>query len=151
MFKIMGTALLLFCIVASAGAVTPECLRPAEAEAEQAIRFQTELMVVSETCHAQIYPHFLHRNRKALVDYQKRMIERYRRTGAARPTASLDTYMTRLANEIALRASVEPVEALCREQADFLATADMLDARKFRRYIANQAVERDTEHRRCDD
>jgi uncharacterized protein len=151
MFKIMSAALVLFCVAASATAATQECLRPAEAEAEQAIRFQTELMVVSETCHEQIYPHFLHRNRKALVDYQKRMIERYRRTGAARPTASLDTYMTRLANETAAHVSAEPLEMLCQEQADFLATADTLDGKKFRRYIAKQAMERDGEHRRCDD
>jgi len=151
MFKIMSAALVLFGIVASAAAATQECLRPAEAQAEQAIRFQIELMVVSETCHEPTYPHFLHRNRKALVDYQRGMIERYRRTGAPRPRASLDTYMTQLANQISLRVSAEAVEALCREQADFLATADALDAKKFRRYIAKQAVERDAEHRRCDD
>ena len=149
MLKITSTVLAVLCLVVGATAATQECLRPAEAEAEQAIRFQTELMVVSETCHEQIYPHFLHRNRIALAEYQKRMIERYRRTGAARPKANLDTYMTGLANETALRVSAEPVEVLCREQADFLATADALDVKKFRRYIAKQAVERDAEHRRC--
>jgi hypothetical protein len=148
MLKITSTVLAVLCLVAGATAAPQECLRPAEAEAAQAIRFQTELMVVSETCHEQIYPHFLHRNRLALAEYQKRMIERYRRTGAARPKASLDTYMTGLANETALRVSAEPVEVLCREQADFLATADALDVKKFRRYIAKQAVERDAE-RRC--
>jgi hypothetical protein len=151
MLKITSTVLALLCLVAGATAATHDCLRPAEAEAEQAIRFQTELMVVSEACHEQTYPQFLHRNRKALAEYQKRMIERYRRTGAARPKASLDTYMTRLANETALRVSDEPVEALCHEQADFLATANALDAKKFRRYIAQQAMERDAEHRRCAD
>jgi hypothetical protein len=151
MFKITSTAFVLFCIVANAAAAAQECLRPAEAEAEQAIRFQTELMVVSETCHQQTYPQFLHRNRKALAHYQQSMIERYRRTGARRPKASLDTYMTRLANEIALRVSAEPVEALCRQQADFLANADALDAKKFRRYIAKQALDSDAEHRRCED
>lgn len=124
-------------------------MRPTEAEAEQAIRFQTELMVISETCHDETYPRFLHRNGKVLVDYQKRMIERYRRTGAPRPSASLDTYMTRLANEVALRVGAEPVDALCQEKADFLATADTLDAKKFRHYIAKQAAEPDAEHRRC--
>jgi hypothetical protein len=151
MLKIMSAVSVLLCLVAAATAETQDCLRPAEAEAEQAIRFQTELMVVSETCHEQTYPHFLHRNRTALAEYQKRMIERYRRTGAARPKASLDTYMTRLANETALRVSNEPVEALCQEQADFLATANALDAKKFRRYIAKQAAERDAERRRCAD
>lgn len=151
MLKITSTISLLLCLGMGATAATQDCLRPADAEAEQAIRFQTELMVVSETCHEQTYPHFLHRNRTALAEYQKRMIERYRRTGAARPKASLDTYMTRLANETALRVSNEPVETLCQEQADFLASAKVLDGRKFRRYIAKQAVERDAEHRRCAD
>ena len=151
MLKITSTILVLLCLAIGATAATPECLPPAEAEAEQAIRFQTELMVVSETCHEQTYPQFLHRNRTALAEYQKRMIERYRRTGAARPKASLDTYLTGLANETALRVSAEPVEVLCREQADFLATANALDVRKFRRDIAKQAVERDAEHRRCAD
>ena len=59
--------------------------------------------------------------------------------------------MTRLANETAAQVSAEPLEVLCREQADFLATADALDGKKFRRYIAKQATERDAEHRRCDD
>ena len=140
MFKIMSAAVALFGIVAGAAAATQECLRPGEAEAEKAIRFQTKLMVVSETCREQTYPRFLHRNSKVLVDYQKRMIERYRRTGAPWPRASLDTYMTQLANQISLRVSEQPAEALCREQADFLATADALDAKKFRRYIAKQAV-----------
>ncbi len=108
-------------------------------------------MVVSETCREQTYPRFLHRHCKAVVDYQQRMIERYRRTGAPRPRASLDTYMTQLANQISLQVSAEPVEALCRDQTDFLATADTLDAKKFRRYIAKQAVEHAAEHRRCDD
>jgi len=149
MLKITSAILVLLCLGVGAAAATQECLPPAEVEAEQAIRFQTELMVVSETCHEQSYPKFLHRNRAALAEYQRRMIERYRRAGAPRPKASLDTYMTQLANETALRVSNEPVEALCHEQADFLATANALDGKKFRRYIAKQAVERDGEHRRC--
>jgi hypothetical protein len=149
MLKITSTVLLLLCLGVGATAANPDCLRPAEAEAEQAIRFQTELMVVSETCHEQAYPQFLHRNRRALADYQRRMLERYRRAGAPRPKASLDSYMTRLANETALRVSDEPAEVLCHEQADFLAAAKTLDGKKFRRYITKQAVERDGEHRRC--
>ena len=151
MLKITGTVVAVLCLVAGATAATPECLRPAEAEAEQAIRFQTELMLVSETCREQTYPRFLRRNRKALVDYQQRMIERYRRAGAPRPRATLDSYMTQLANQISLQVSAEPVEALCRDQADFLATADALDVKKFRHYIAEQAIKHAAGHGRCDD
>jgi hypothetical protein len=150
MFKITSTVPVLLCLCAGAAAAAQECLRPADAEAEQAIRYQTELMVVSETCHEQTYPRFLHRNRKILVEYQRRLIERYRRAGARRPQASLDTYMTQLANQAALRVGAEPVGALCEQKADFLSAADALDAKKFRRYIAAKALEGDSD-RRCGD
>jgi len=150
MFKLMSAAVVLLGSIASTAAATQECLRPAEAEAEQAIRFQTELMVVSETCHQQIYPRFVDRNRKELVGYQRRMIEHFRRVGAPRPMASLDTYMTHLANEVALRVGAQDVGALCHDEADFLAIADALDAKEFHRYIAEEAAARDGEQRRCE-
>jgi hypothetical protein len=151
MFKTMTTVAMSFCLVAGAAAAAQGCWRPAEAEAEQAIRYQTELMVVSETCHEQTYPRFLHRNRNILAEYQRRMIEHYRRAGAAHPQASLDTYMTRLANEVALRVGTQSVGALCQEKADFLAEADAFDAKKFRGYIVARAAERAAEQRACID
>ncbi|HEX7967081.1 MAG TPA: hypothetical protein VF502_02590 [Stellaceae bacterium] len=149
MLKLMTAASVLLVSVAAAAAATQQCLRPAEAEAEQAIRFQTELMVVSDTCRDETYLRFSRRNRKALADYQKRMIEHYRRSGAAHPKARLDSYMTQLANEASLRAGETRPEILCRDKAELLATAESLEGKTFRRYVAEQAAQSGAADRRC--
>lgn len=148
MFKSITAASLLLVSVAAAAATRP-CLKPAEIEADQAIRFQTELMVVSDTCRDETYLHFLRRNRKVLADYQEHMIEHYRRDGAAQPKARLDSYMTQLANEASLRVGATRPEILCRDKADFLATAASLDGKKFRRLVAEQAARSEAAERRC--
>lgn len=148
MFRFMAASLMLLSTVADATAATQQCLKPADIEAEQAIRFQTELMVVSDTCGAQTYTRFTRRNRAVLVEYQQQMIERFRRDGSARAEARFDSYLTRLANQISLRAGAQPVAALCRDSASLLATADTLDNEKFRRYIADRAAN-DFDRRRC--
>ncbi len=149
MFKLMTAASALLASAAVAAAATESCLRPAEIEAEQAIRFQTELMVISDTCRDATYLRFSRRNAKALAAYQKRMIEHYRRSGVAQPKARLDRHMTQLANEASLRAGATQPDVLCRDKADFLATADSLDGKKFRRYVAEQAAQSGAAGRRC--
>ncbi len=147
MLKLIPAASILL-LAGVATAATEPCLRPAEFEADEAIRFQTELMVVSDTCRDTTYLRFAQRNRKALAEYQKRMIEHYRRGGAAQPKARLDSDMTQLANEASLRAGATRPEELCRDKADFLATAASLDGKTFRRYVAEQAAQSPAD-RRC--
>ena len=53
MFKVLCSAAVLMGSVALATAATPQCFKASDMEAEQAIRFQAELMVVSDTCGAQ--------------------------------------------------------------------------------------------------
>ena len=91
MIKLATAMALLIGSAAWAAAATPQCLRANDAEAEQAIRFQTELMVVSDTCGAQTYTAFARRNRAALLDYQHQVIERFRRTGASHAEARFDS------------------------------------------------------------
>jgi hypothetical protein len=135
--------------IALATAATPQCLKPNEIEAEQAIRFQAELMVVSDTCGAQTYTHFTRRNHEALKEYQQQVIERFRRTGGPHPEARFDSYLTRLANEVSLRNGAQPVDQVCHAAASFLATADKLEHESFRRYVAARAAEKSAEYRRC--
>jgi hypothetical protein len=151
MFKIIcTTAIVLGSLALAATAATPaQCLKANELEAEQAIRYQAELMVVSDTCGAQTYTAFARRNREVLVDYQHQVIERFRRSGVAHPENRFDSYLTRLANEVSLRTGAQPVAAICTENAELLATADTLDHDKFRRYIADRASKPSGEIRRC--
>lgn len=154
MIKVITAAALLLGSAAWAVAATPQCLRGAEVEADQAIRFQTELMVVSDTCGSQSYTAFARRNREALVDYQQLIIERFRRSGASHAEARFDSYLTQLANEVSLRVGAQPVVTMCQNAEGFLATADSLAGDQFRRYVAEKAAIQnasDTGGRHCRD
>ena len=146
-----AAVLLLGSAALATAAAPPQCLKPDEIEAEQAIRFQAELMVVSDTCGAQTYTHFTRRNRDVLVEYQHQVIERFRRNGTGGAEARFDSYLTRLANEVSLRAGAQPVAAMCRDAASFLATADTLGNDAFRHYVAERAAEHRSDYRTCRD
>ena len=150
MLRSATAAFLLLGSAVGAAAATPQCLRSNEVEAEQAIRFQTELMVVSDTCGAQTYTRFARRNREALVQYQQQVIERFRRAGAAHAEERFDAYLTKLANEASLRLGAEPLTVMCRDSQSLLATAEALSGDQFRRYVAEQAAA-DNSDRRCRD
>jgi hypothetical protein len=128
---------------------TPICFRNTEIEADQAVRFQSELMVVSDSCRAGIYRGFTIRNRELIAAYQQEMIEHFRRNGAHNPEAYFDRFITKLANDFSLQAGSEPLAAFCSRSAAFLAQADGLDDRQFRRYVAQLAAERRGDYLRC--
>jgi hypothetical protein len=140
MFRFATAAVVLLGSAAWAAAATPQCLRANEVEADQAIRFQTELMVVSDTCGAQTYTRFARRNREALVQYQQQLVERFRRSGSAHAQERLDSYLTQLANEASLRLGAEPVAEMCRNAQSLLATGDSLQGDEFRRYVERAAA-----------
>jgi hypothetical protein len=135
-------ALLVLAAGVSAVAATPQCLRSDEAVADQAIRFQTEVMVISDTCGAQTYTRFARRNHLALAQYQEQIIERFRRSGSSHAEARFDAYITHLANEVSLRVGARPVAIMCRDAQGLLATADTLQGEKFRHFVAERAAMR---------
>jgi hypothetical protein len=121
-------------LLLSMGAAWAEdCLSPVGLEAEQAIRFKTELMVVSELCRDGSYTSFLWRNAGAIRDYQKQMIEFFIRSGNRDGVGALDSFETKLANEAMLRHARVPTEVLCLEKRNFLRSSGALDADAFRR------------------
>jgi hypothetical protein len=125
------------------------CFRPVDIEAEQAMRFQTQLMVLSDTCGGDTYREFTVRNRDSIIFYQHQLIDHYRRTGAPRPEASLDTYLTRIANEVSLSNGQELARVVCGRSAAFLAEARTLDGVQFRHRAAEMAAENEASYRRC--
>jgi len=149
MIRLLAAVVLLLGSVAVASAASKQCLKPQEAEAERAIRFQAELMVMSDTCGQKTYSEFTQRNREVLTSYQRALIAHFRRTGVSRAEARFDTYLTHLANEASLRAGARPANLVCQEAAAFLATAESLGKEEFRHYIAEHADEASPEFRRC--
>jgi hypothetical protein len=132
-----------------AAAATATCFQAADIEAEQAIRYQTEIMVISDTCGSDSYRDFTVRNRHAIISYQHQLLERFRRAGARNPRASLDSYLTEMANERALVAGREKTQTVCGRSTALLAEARELSGEQFRRHIASLAAENGKGYRRC--
>jgi hypothetical protein len=128
----------------------PPCFSASEIEAEQAMLFQTELMVVSEACKNPSYVKFVQRNRDAVIAFQKRMIDHFRRHGSGKPEITFDSYMTRLANESALRNGQVPVTQVCAQGARLMETGDALGAADFRIYAEEKARLHKPYYRMCD-
>jgi hypothetical protein len=133
--------------VATASAADRNCYSPADSEAEQALLFQTNLMVISSACRDGVYGEFRARNKDAIVRYQDAMIAHFRRTGARNPKSAFDTWQTSLANEFAQKQALTPTAQFCQQAADMLKLASTLDQKGFHDYAISHAV--DGTHQRC--
>lgn len=144
-------ALAVSAMVASTieAAAAPPCFLPDEIEAEQAMLFQTELMVVAETCRDPAYISFLKRNIEPVKQYQRRLVERFRRNGEKRAEAALDSYLTKLANESSLRNGQVPKTVVCDHGANLLKTANALGPVDFKNYAAEKAYLNRQHYRTC--
>ena len=111
-----------------------KCAANGAAEAEQAIRYMTELMVASSACKNSVYAEFALRNRTAIIAYQKTMITHMHGTQA------FDHWDTVLANSAAQRQAALPAAQFCQQAAPMMQQAAALDANGFRAYAAAQAA-----------
>src|SRR6201984_2660597 len=98
---VLAAALVGAASVATASAADRNCYSPGDIEAEQALRVQTNLMVISSACRDTVYGEFRARNTAAILRYQNAMIEHFRRTGARNAKSAFDAWETSLANEAA--------------------------------------------------
>jgi len=135
--------------VGPAAAATATCFQSADIEAETAIRYQTDIMVISDTCGSDSYRDFTVHNREAIIAYQKQLMDRFRRAGVRSPRASLDSYLTEMANERALAAGRERSQLVCERSIALLSEAKKLTGEQFRRHIATLAAENGKGYRRC--
>ncbi len=116
------------------------CYSALDQEAEQAIVFQTNLMVVSSACRDMTYGEFRARNKDAIIRYQKIMINHFRREGYRDAQSRFDSWNTSLANEIALKQGATPTAVVCQKAAEMLKMANTLDARGLLDFALAQAA-----------
>ncbi|MBV9521214.1 MAG: hypothetical protein JO010_00375 [Alphaproteobacteria bacterium] len=135
--------------VGTALAADRNCYSAADIEAEQAILFQTDLMVVSSACRDTVYGEFRSRNKDAIIRYQNAMIDHFRRTGARNPKSAFDAWQTTLANEASRKQSIVPTAQVCQQAADMLKLASGLDAKAFHDYAVAHAASATDAHPRC--
>lgn len=104
-------------------------------EAEQAIRFMTDVMVASSACQNTTYAEFRLRNRDPIVAYQKALIAHFR------GNAGFDRWNTTVANEAAQKEGGIPTGQFCEQAKPIFQQASTLDPQSFRAYAASKAVE----------
>ncbi|HMD65399.1 MAG TPA: hypothetical protein VKG22_01960 [Stellaceae bacterium] len=143
----LAAVLMATAAAATASAADRDCYSPADIEAEQALLFQTNLMVISSACRDTVYGEFRARNTAAILRYQNAMIEHFRRTGARNAKSAFDAWQTSLANEAARKQAVIPTGQFCQQSAEMLKLASTLDLKGFHDYVVAHAV--DGVHPRC--
>jgi hypothetical protein len=118
------------------------CYRSDEIEADQAMRFQAQVMVLSDSCHSDSYGEFRQHNGTTLAAYQQKMIGHFRRERVSARSAdnAFDSFITSLANKMALVYGKEPVGSLCYRSANFLAQAGRFSRDDFVHYVSEHAA-----------
>lgn len=119
------------------------CYSEAAIEAEQAIRYITDLMVASSACRKPIYAEFAYRNRDQIIRYQKAMISHLHGTKA------FDTWNTVLANQSAMRQAAVPTEQFCHQAETLMKQAAALDIKAFRALAEAQAAAAEAQYTKC--
>jgi hypothetical protein len=119
-------------VVSSKPAAKHSCPPASAREAEQAIRFMTDLMVVSSVCQDTVYAEFRLRNRDVIVNYQKAMIHQLH------GNANFDKWNTALANQLASRQAGN--QQICAQSAALLQQAKALNPQTFRAHAASLAA-----------
>ena len=141
MRKVVLAAALLVASVSNAPAADRNCYSPGDIEAEQALLFQTNLMVISSACRDTVYGEFRARNKDAIIRYQNAMIDHFRRTGARNPKSAFDAWQTSLANEAARKQAVIPTGQFCQQSTEMLKLASTLDGKAFHDYAVAHAAD----------
>jgi hypothetical protein len=144
---VLAAALLAAASFNTASGADRNCYSAADIEAEQAILFQTDLMVISSACRDTVYGEFRSRNKDVIIRYQNAMIDHFRRTGVRNPKSAFDAWQTTLANEASRKQAVVPTAQVCQQATDMLKLASTFDAKAFRDYAVAHAVN-DT-HPKC--
>jgi hypothetical protein len=137
---VLGAAALILATMA-ANAAPRECFSNADLEAEEAVRFQARLMVLSDICRDTTYGLFTQRNRDAIMAYQHQMIDHFKRAGEHRADITFENYMTRLANQESIASGQRTSGEICQPNNALRVTANRIGTPKdFRAFAASEAA-----------
>jgi coenzyme F420-reducing hydrogenase delta subunit len=146
---VLAAAIVAAASLQGASAADRHCYSAADLEAEQAILFQTNLMVISSACRDTVYGEFRARNSGAIIRYQRIMIAHFRHEGARNAQSEFDAWNTSLANEISLKQGAVPTAVICQKAADLEKMASALDTKGLHDYAVAQAASPAETHEKC--
>jgi hypothetical protein len=121
----------------------PKCYTAQQYRAEQAIRYQTQLMVAGMLCQQQAgqqiysqYQGFSLRNQDVITRAENQLIGFFRVHGTeATPERSLHTLRTNLANELSMRAMGQSMDKFCATAIPRVKQAAMMQPRQFEKHL----------------
>ena len=119
------------------------CYTQSAIEAEQAIRYITDVMVASSACQTTDYAEFRLRNKDAIIAYQKALISHFRGESA------FDRWNTALANIAAQKQATVNLGVFCQQSETLMQQAKALDPSAFRAYAAAQANAAAAQYAKC--
>ena len=137
---VLAAALFAAASVQGVSAADKQCYSAVDVEAEQAILFQTNVMVISSACKDTIYGEFRARNKDAIIRYQKAMIDHFRRAGSRKAQSDFDRWNTSLANEISLKQGTLPMAQVCQQASEMMKLASTIDAKGLHDYAVAKAT-----------
>ena len=146
---VLAAALLAAASTQGVLAADRQCYSAADIEAEQAILFQTNLMVISSACKDTVYGEFRARNKEAIIRYQKATIDHFRRTGSRNAQSDFDRWNTSLANEISLKQGSLPMAQVCEQASETMKLGRTLDEKGLHDYAVAKATSAADTHPRC--
>jgi len=147
-----GVATLTALLLSANGALAASsCFQKDALEAWQAVRYMTELMVLSDTCRMHVYDSFIKRNFAALDAYHKDLVAHFREAGDRHPEDTVDRYVTHAANEVSEADGQMSTAELCAQKASYFANAQALAGEKFLQFVADLMAKQKSDFRPCVD
>jgi hypothetical protein len=140
--KTAAFSLALAFLSAFASPAAVACYAAPDREAEQAIRIQSELMVIGLTCIKMPgreglydgYQRFSRKNSSLIRNYESRLMDHYRGQGVADPERKLHTLRTDMANDISRKAIAMSTLNFCDKYAGHISQALAMDAETVRQW-----------------
>lgn len=122
------------------------CYTTPEAEAEQGIRIHSELMVIGLNCQHMYkangknlysaYRSFTSDNIKLFADYERSLMEYFRRTGASDPESQLNSMRTVFANKIANDSARMRPDQFCKHYAGRIEKVSGMSQNEIKKWAA---------------
>ena len=138
------------------------CYTKAEAEAEQAIRIHSELMVIGLNCqHSRYsksnenlyvsYRKFTEAHGKILAAYETQLMDYFKRTGSRNPESDLNTMRTTFANKISLDAAKMRPDMFCYQYSPRIEKVKAMSENDFHQWAATTYKTHPASHPLCKD
>jgi hypothetical protein len=120
-----------------------KCYTPQQYRAEQAVRYQTQLMVAGMLCQQQAgqqiysqYQGFSLRNQEVITRAENQLIGFFRVHGTeTTPERGLHSLRTNLANEFSMRAMQQSIDKFCATAIPRVKQAAMMQPRQFEKHL----------------